>query len=179
MSALCFLPLMIRAVIPALCFGNILFPLAECSAFAAKNISERRKEKLHLPRHYAPLYLRSASEAVFRGQTAPKAGMTSHSKNKMAPHPVKKQRQGTVFPWCCFFIRSKPGLYKPHPEAPYSSSFIWVYSPSSNPSFFSAAQRTAHSLWKINRLCSRRSCTHRVPSAKRRSEMGQGECLTQ
>lgn len=102
-----------------------------------------------------------------------------HSKNKMVPHPVKKQRQGTVFPWCCFFIRSKPGFYKPHPETPYSSSFIWVYSPSSNPSFFSVAQRTAHSLWKINRLCSRRSCTHRVPSARRRSEMGQGECLTQ
>lgn len=113
------------------------------------------------------------------GQTAPKTGMTLHSKNKMAPHPIKKQRQGTVFPWCCFFIRSKPGLYKPHPETPYSSSFIWVYSPSSSPSFFSIAQRTAHSLWKINRLCSRRSCTHRVPSAKRRSEMGQGECLTQ
>ena len=48
MSALCFLPLMIRAVIPALCFGNILFPLAECGASAAKNISERRKGKLRL-----------------------------------------------------------------------------------------------------------------------------------
>lgn len=113
------------------------------------------------------------------GQTAPKTGMTLHSKNKMAPHPVKKTAPRNRLSLVLFFIRSKPGLYKPHPEAPYSSSFIWVYSPSSNPSFFSAAQRTAHSLWKINRLCSRRSCTHRVPSAKRRSEMGQGECLTQ
>ena len=48
MSALCFLPLMIRAVKPVLCFGNILFPLAECGASATKNISERRKGKLRL-----------------------------------------------------------------------------------------------------------------------------------
>ena len=48
MSALCFFPLIIRTVKPALCFGNILFPLAECGAFAAKNISERRKGKLQL-----------------------------------------------------------------------------------------------------------------------------------
>ena len=108
---LCFLPLMIRAVIPALCFGNILFPLAECGALAAKNISERRKEKLHLPRHYAPLYLRSASEAVFRGQTAPKAGITSHSKNKMAPHPVKKNSAKEPFFLGAVF------LYAPNPAS--------------------------------------------------------------
>ena len=48
MSALCFLPLMIRAIKPVLCFGNILFPLAECGASATKNISERRKGKLRL-----------------------------------------------------------------------------------------------------------------------------------